>query len=465
MDDERAEIRRLERQRERGLGGEAAAVRRDVRESWNRARRKGVHPARTLPPVLMAEDEVLERRRAHALAQVWPTLLGTLRSAVAEPGHIVFVADASGRLLWRAGQQETVRLAERAHLTLGASWHEDAAGTNGVGTTLAVRRPFQVYGAEHYMSAATPFTCSGAPIHDPLSGALLGVVDLTNSVKVPRELGITAVTGAARIGESFLREAALREQARLQALYTEAVVRRTGVCSALVTRSGQVVEAHPAGWLPRRLAGPVVEGPMVLPDGRPVVVERLASGGILSILALPTAAAENQDALVFGGLGAARAWVRLDGVAHELSRRHADLLAVLLSEPGGLTGERLAHEVYGPGAKTVTLRAELARLRRVLGYRLASEPYRLTGRLQADFVELDRDLSTAGLGELLDRYRGPLLPASRAPGVVALRDRLHERVRGRVLASADPDAMTRWLTSRHGADDHDVAAARAALRP
>jgi hypothetical protein len=417
-----------------------------------------------LPPVLLAEDEVVERRRAQALAQVWPTLLGTLRSAVAEPGHILFVADAAGQLLWRAGQRKTLLLADRVHLMLGASWHEDAAGTNGVGTTLAVRRPFQVYGAEHYMTAATPFTCSGAPIRDPLTGELLGVVVLTNSVKGPRELGFAAVTGAARVAESSLREAAFRERARLHTLYTEALVRRTGVHSALVSRSGQVVEAHPAGWLPRRLAGPVREGPSVLPDGRPVLVERLASGGLFSILALPSAAGD-QDALVFGGLGVTRAWVRLDGVAHELSRRHADLLAVLLAHPGGLSGERLAHEVYGPGAKTVTARAELARLRRVVGYRLGSEPYRLTGRVQADFVELDRDLSTAGLGELLDRYRGPLLPGSRAPGVAALRDRLHERVRGRVLGGADPEAMARWLSSPHGTDDHEVAAARAALDP
>ncbi|WP_433465000.1 hypothetical protein [Spirillospora sp. CA-128828] len=422
-----------------------------------------MNPDRQLPPVLLAEDDVVTRRREHALAQVWPTLLGTLRTVVSEPGHILFVSDASGNLMWSAGQPGTLRQAERVHLVLGASWNEEAAGTNGVGTTLVTQRPFQVYGAEHYMSVATSFTCSGAAIRDPLTGALLGVVDLTNSVKVPRELSLAAVTGAARLAESCLREAADREHARQHDLYLDRLTRRMGVHSAIVAPDGHVIHADPPRWLPQRLPGPLTEGLTLLPDGRPVIAERLAPGGPFFVLAQSTTT-EVQDDLVFGGLGARRAWLRIDGISQELSGRHGELMAVLLSTPGGLTAEQLAHEIYGPDGKAVTIRAELARLRRLVGYRLASEPYRLTGPIQADFIDFDNDLAATGVNELLDRYPGPLLPASRAPGVVALRQRLHQRLRDRVLKDANADAITRWMTSRHGRDDQEIAHALDILR-
>ncbi|WP_433476988.1 hypothetical protein ACQPZP_08005 [Spirillospora sp. CA-142024] len=461
--EEQAEIRRLERQRELALGGDTAAVRRAILHSWDRARRSGVDPDRQLPPVPLAEDEVVAQRREHALAQVWPTLLGTLGTAVSEPGHMLFVSDVSGTLMWSAGEASTLRQAERAHLVLGALWNEKTAGTNGVGTTLVTQRPFQVYGAEHFMSVATRFTCSGAPIRDPLTGSLLGVVDLTNSVKAPRGLSLAAVTGAARLAESCLREAADRELARQNDLYVDRLTRRLGVQSAIVTPDGHVIRADPPRWLPRRLPGPLTEGPALLPDGRSMIAERLAPGGPFFVLAQSTTSGEERP-LIFGGLGLSRAWLRVDGVCHELSGRHGELMAVLLSAPGGLTAEQLAHEIYGPGGKAVTIRAELARLRRLVGYRLASAPYRLTGPVRADFIDFDRDLAAAGVAGLLDRYRGPLLPASRAPRVVALRRRLHERLRDRVLKDADADVMTCWLTSRHGRDDQELARALDTLR-
>jgi hypothetical protein len=86
-------------------------------------------------------------------------------------------------------------------------------------------------------------------------------------------------------------------------------------------------------------------------------------------------------------------------------------------------------------------------MRRLLGYRLASDPYRLAADARADFVELEREAAELPAGELLDRYPGPLLPRSRAPGIVARRAALHDRVRARVLASGEPDALRRWLAS------------------
>ncbi|MCP3804421.1 GAF domain-containing protein [Allokutzneria sp. A3M-2-11 16] len=447
-----AEGKRLARTRDQALSGvEPRGVRPAVRASWDRSRSNGVRPDRYLPPVPLAEDAVFELRREHPLARVWPTLERTLRTSLDGPGRILFLSDAAGHLLWVDGDRTTMRRAEQVNLVPGARWSEDAAGTSGVGTTLALGRPFQVRGPEHYLSAATRYTCSAAPIRDTMTGAVLGALDLTTEPLDGAEgLALSLVVSTARLAEAQLREYAHRQHAELQRRYVSRLANRVGSHSAVVTPDGRVVFADPVGWLPDRWYQPLREGTAVLPDGRSVVIERLAVNGPFFVMAQEV---EIDAAVVFGGLGLDRGWLRVDGVAHELTMRHSELLSILCAWPGGLTAEGLAREVYGPQGKTVTVRAEMARLRRILGYRLASEPYRLVGPVRADFLDLEQDLASGSVGGLLDRYRGPLLPRSAAPGVVELRARVHERLRGRVFSEGDTDSVVRWLAAPHSRPD------------
>src|SRR5262249_7560447 len=76
-------------------------------------------------------------------------------------------------------------------------------------------------------------------------------------------------------------------------------------------------------------------------------------------------------------VGHGRAVVELDGETFELSPRHSEIVALLIAHPEGLTSRELARELYGPGGKRVTVRAEMSRLRRVLGPVMAPNPYRL----------------------------------------------------------------------------------------
>lgn len=52
-------------------------------------------------------------------------------------------------------------------------------GTNGIGTALTTRRLACIHGRAHFTDPLGELSCAGAPIHDPFSGQLLGVVDLT----------------------------------------------------------------------------------------------------------------------------------------------------------------------------------------------------------------------------------------------------------------------------------------------
>src|SRR5690606_21334862 len=102
-----------------------------------------------------------------------------------------------------------------------------------------------------------------------------------------------------------------------------------------------------------------------------------------------------------------------------LSLRHSELLLLIARAGHGLTAAELALGISEDEQALVTIRAELSRLRAVLGtLELHSRPYRLATPLRTD-VDVVREHVAAGrLRRAVADYRGPVLPTSAAPGVV-----------------------------------------------
>ncbi|MGV9940520.1 GAF domain-containing protein [Streptomyces sp. NPDC003401] len=166
-------------------------------------------------------------------------------------------------------------------------------------------------------------------------------------------------------------------------------------------------------------------------------------------------------------LGRDEAHLAVGGRRIRLSRRHSELLLLLSRRPEGLTGDELLCALYEDESVTpVTLRAELARLRGVLGPGLlASRPYRLTAPVESDVAAVERRLAAGAVTAAITAYTGPPLPASRAPAVVRLRSRLAEGLRAALLARRDPDLLADWAHAPWGEDDIDVWRALASARP
>jgi hypothetical protein len=152
-------------------------------------------------------------------------------------------------------------------------------------------------------------------------------------------------------------------------------------------------------------------------------------------------------------LGRDRARVAFDdGRTVELSPRHSELLVLLSLRPEGITAEELAIATHGDFGKPVTARAELSRLRRVLGPLLLAEPYRLAHPPDADFLRAGALVGRGRLAEALDAYPGPL-PRSEVPVVIEAREALDHRVRSAILRSGDPALLHRWVHGPAGRDD------------
>ncbi|MGG2460394.1 GAF domain-containing protein [Streptomyces sp. RGM 3693] len=156
-------------------------------------------------------------------------------------------------------------------------------------------------------------------------------------------------------------------------------------------------------------------------------------------------------------LGRDEALLVRNGERLRLGRRHSEIMVLLAHHPAGLTGDQLAVLLYGEREmRPVTLRAELSRLRQLVGSLLHSRPYRLSTPLETDLASVQSDLTNHHLALALDTYRGPLLPSSEAPGIRRLRTALEDRMRRALLTAADPDQLRAWSLTPWGEHDLEI---------
>jgi hypothetical protein len=153
-------------------------------------------------------------------------------------------------------------------------------------------------------------------------------------------------------------------------------------------------------------------------------------------------------------LGRDSALLEVAGEFHRLSPRHSEIVVALALEGRGVPGDRLAVDLSEREVPASTLRAEMTRLRAVLGPDLlGSRPYGLMLPVRTDFGEVAALLTEGRVAEALELYSGPLLPRSEAPVVVEHRRALEQQMRGAVLGGGSVRLLRRWVSTARGADD------------
>lgn len=388
-----------------------AGMRADVADSWRRSAAAGVDVDAEEPTLTLPADDVRDLREAHPLAAVYPMLEQVLGGPARASESVLAVSDEHGQLLWVTGSTSTLRRAEAIGFMEGANWAEPLAGTNAPGTALVLDRAMVIRGTEHFRESVRPWSCVAAPVHDPGTGRILGVLDITGGPEAaaPQVLGL--VRAAARLAEAHLA---------------------LGVAARAFTGSVASALAAPPG---------------------PEIHRRGQVGGVPDALDVPfLRALGRREAVLAPAVLAGDAVSGRDAV--RLSLRHSELLVLLSAAPAGLRGEELAVLLYPEDVNDSTLRAEVNRLRGALGPDVVeSRPYRLLVELASDWQQVRADLARGDVVAAVRGYHGPLLPASQAPGIVELRSDLHQEIRAAVLASGRSDLLADWTHSPWGADD------------
>jgi signal transduction histidine kinase len=256
-------------------GGQVGDVRAPVVDSWRRSLDAGVDPSGSrLAPVAADREEASARWQVHPLRKAAPLIRACLAGIADESEHLIVVSDAAGVLLQLEGNARVrSQAADSMNFTEGALWSENGAGTNAVGTALAADHAVQIFATEHFSEVVQAWTCSAAPVHDPETGELLGVIDLTGLQKNVHPHSLAVAITTARAVEGHLRYLLNERDDRLRARYQERITGRPER-RALVAPTGRIVTDDSRGWLRgRRLELPPGGGELVLPSGGHAVAE------------------------------------------------------------------------------------------------------------------------------------------------------------------------------------------------
>src|SRR5262245_33255665 len=367
----------LRRTREAVLSGvhSTEVPRHTIAASWRRVSAVGLDPGAgaEIPPLGAAE--VARRRIASGLAEVIPALTESLRSVI-DAGQLVVVADADGWVLWREGGHAVRRLADDLGFVGGSAWTEGNVGTNAIGTALVLGEGVRVQGPEHFVESHTRWGCAAAPLTDPWSGQTLGVLDVSGPSRGMHPAELALVETVARLTSM---EIVARRRAELDVLRAHAaplLARLTGDALA-VDPYGHVAAVIGTRTLDRvALPDDLSAGSVWLPTLGRAAVEPLAGGWLLRLdpdeEIAPTSVVvdlRGEPELCVDGPSAR--WSR------RLSRRHAEiLLALAEAGPEGRSAAELSEDLFADRSRLVTVRAEMSRLRRLVGSVLLSNPYR-----------------------------------------------------------------------------------------
>jgi transcriptional regulator of acetoin/glycerol metabolism len=177
-------------------------VRPEILRSWHRSQ---PHVARDVSEAPL--DDESEARAfwqdsplQHAVSRVESELRRT-----AEDGDLVLaVTDRQTRILWTYGGRVMRRKAETVNFVPAARWDDHSVGTNALDLANRLRRPSMVFSAEHYAPIVHNWVCWAAPVHDPVTGAQLGVIDLSTTWDRTHPIGLATARVLARLIETAM---------------------------------------------------------------------------------------------------------------------------------------------------------------------------------------------------------------------------------------------------------------------
>jgi sigma-54 dependent transcriptional regulator, acetoin dehydrogenase operon transcriptional activator AcoR len=222
---------RLAKARERFLASEPVGpkeVREPILTSWRRSRDWSVAADRI--DLRYTRDPDPET----ALARSAEPVLRQLHEQLDGQPISIILTDANGLVLSRlTADHDLERHLDGVMLAPGFNYSEDLVGTNGIGTALEAGRPTHVFGHEHYAEHLEGLACAGVPIHHPITGKTVGVIDLTCWRKNADPLLVALVKNTAeQITQSLLSGTSGREFNLLEE-YVRACRRTGGIVLAI----------------------------------------------------------------------------------------------------------------------------------------------------------------------------------------------------------------------------------------
>ena len=180
----------------------AGLVRPEILHSWTRS--EAAVPTDVTQAPLADETETAACWRGSPLQTAVERVEDELRRTAEDGDLVLAVTDAQTRILWTYGGRVMRRKAETVNFVAGGRWDDQSVGTNALDLANRLAAPAMVFSAEHYAPIVHNWVCWAAPVHDPVTGAQLGVIDLSTTWDRTHPIGLATARVLARLIETAM---------------------------------------------------------------------------------------------------------------------------------------------------------------------------------------------------------------------------------------------------------------------
>jgi transcriptional regulator of acetoin/glycerol metabolism len=174
-------------------------LRPEIRDSWQRCRKKGIIPNQKRPPAT-GEKDAVQAQSSGYLNKAF-TIVSEQQLQFLDPSYAIFLFDKNANVLDVFAAPDTLNRINQCQIGKGTLWAEELAGTNAASLGLALAKPVAVVGCEHYCRFAIDYACAFAPIVDK-RGTLIGGIGILG----PASGYSQEMLGIARMASFYLVE-------------------------------------------------------------------------------------------------------------------------------------------------------------------------------------------------------------------------------------------------------------------
>jgi sigma-54 dependent transcriptional regulator, acetoin dehydrogenase operon transcriptional activator AcoR len=229
-----------------------------ILDSWQAARKRGIDPFLPTAPLIGEADELGRVFAENDFGQAGRRVIDQMVEVL--EGHALLLSDANGRIVHVAGDREVAEALERVNARPGGVWTEPVVGPNGIGAALATRGAAAIFGPEHFCENWQHWVCYGAPVNDPLSGELLGIIDISGLAERARVSQLPVAVSMAHSIEYLLVDSCRQRRQCLMDAY-DAALRRWPIDAVAAFDAASKLVAANDDW--RECARSVGDRPLV----------------------------------------------------------------------------------------------------------------------------------------------------------------------------------------------------------
>ena len=180
----------------------AAVVRPEILGSWERS--GGAVPLDVAEAPMADESDTAAVWNGSPLQVAVSRIEHELRRTAEDGDLVLAITDERTRILWTYGGRVMRRKAETVNFVPGGRWDETSVGTNALDLAGRTGQASMVFSAEHFAQIVHNWVCWAAPLHDPVTGKQLGVIDLSTTWDRTHPIGLATARLMARLIETAM---------------------------------------------------------------------------------------------------------------------------------------------------------------------------------------------------------------------------------------------------------------------